>query len=70
MSANFTLAQLASLEEAIAKGILIVKYSDKTVEYRSLNEMLKIRSLMRKCLGLESKKGGRLLTETDKGLGC
>jgi hypothetical protein len=72
---SFTLEQLTSLEAAIADGALKVKYSDKEVEYRSLDEMLKIRDMMRGDLGLSasnSKKGlfggKRLVMEHSKGL--
>lgn len=73
---SFTLEQLISLESAIADGALKVKYSDKEVQYRSLEEMLKIRDIMRNDLGLNScsKKskglfgGKRLYMEHSKGL--
>ena len=66
-STNWTLEQLKALEDAIAKGILTVKYQDKLITYRSLNEMLKIRNEMRKCLGL-IPKGGRLYSSHSKGI--
>jgi hypothetical protein len=65
-STTWTMEQLTALENAIAKGIRIVRYDDKTIEYRSLNEMLTLRNEMRRCLGLV-KKGGRILVETCKG---
>lgn len=43
---SFTQAQLDALIAAIAEGALRVKYQDKEVEFRSLNEMLKLRDLM------------------------
>ena len=42
----FTLNNLSLLEAAIVKGVRRVKYSDKEVEYRSINEMLTIRNMM------------------------
>lgn len=48
----FTLQRLQALEEAIATGELTVKYSDKEVTYRSIDEMLKARTIMMKALGL------------------
>jgi len=51
-SSNFTLKQLQALEKAIADGALIVKYSDKMIEYRSLDEMIRTRDIMRRELGL------------------
>lgn len=77
MANSFTLDQLKSLESAIADGALKVKYSDKEVEYRSLEEMLKIRDIMKNDLGLNKpccKKsrglfgGKRLHMEHSKGL--
>jgi hypothetical protein len=65
--ASWTQADLAALEAAIAKGVLIVEYNDKRVRYRSLDEMLKIRDLMLKSLGL-AKKPSRIFVETSKGI--
>lgn len=62
----WTLEQLEALEEAIAKGVLTVKYSDKEIKYRSLDEMFQIRNQIRKALGL-TKKGDRLYVQTSKG---
>jgi len=64
----FTQDQLNKLDEAIADGALEVKYRDRTVTYRSLSEMLKIRDLMRKDLGIIKKGGSRLKASFDKGL--
>ncbi|MAW05279.1 MAG: hypothetical protein CL918_01850 [Deltaproteobacteria bacterium] len=47
----FSEAGLAAIEEAIAGGFLRVKYEDKEVWYRDLNELLKTRDLIRKRLG-------------------
>jgi hypothetical protein len=43
----FTQAQLDALDEAIATGSLEVRYGDKTVKYRALDEMLRIRDAIR-----------------------
>lgn len=75
-NSSFTQDQLTALEGAIAEGALRVKYSDKEVEYRSLEEMLKIRDMMRNALGLNSTcssskglfGGKRLKMEHSKGL--
>lgn len=53
----FTFERLQALEAAIAEGVLKVKYSDKEIEYRTLDEMLKAREIMRKALGMNSKSG-------------
>lgn len=64
----WTSDQLAKLEEAIAQGSLIVKYGDKQVTYRSLEEMLRIRELMRAELGVSKKpRGGRYYPYHSKG---
>jgi len=71
----FTQENLVALEKAITDGVLRVKYTDKEVEYRRLDEMLKIRNLMKK--ELNGKKcgepglfGGRRITgRHSKGLG-
>lgn len=76
VSNGFTLEKLNDLECAIAEGIKRVKYSDKEVEYRSIDEMLKVRDLMRKKLGLKSAcgknglfGGKRINAQHSKGLG-
>ena len=70
MSDNFTAEDLKALEEAMAKGILSVEYTDRKVTYRSVDDMLKIRDVMRQCLGLngDEGRGRRRLATTDKGL--
>lgn len=65
----FTETQLEAIEKAIAEGTLRVKYENKEVEYRSLDEMLKVRDLIRKDLGIVSAKGQRILASHDKDLG-
>lgn len=64
---GFTLEQLAALEAAIARGARKVKYSDKEVTYQTLSEMLQLRDLIRRELGLAAKSK-RLMAEFDKGL--
>ncbi|MEM9681650.1 MAG: hypothetical protein AAF942_00155 [Pseudomonadota bacterium] len=43
----YTQAQVDALEEAIASGALQVRYADRTVMYRSLDEMERILSRMK-----------------------
>lgn len=64
----WTQTQLDALDEAISQGALIVRYADKSVQYRSLAEMLQLRDLMRQELGLNSPGGRRLLAKHSKGL--
>ena len=47
----FSEAGLAAIEDAIAGGYLKVRYDDKEVTYRSLNELLKVRDMIRSRLG-------------------
>ena len=69
-SSAFSQSALTALEEAIAKGALRVKYEDKEVTYRDLDEMLKIRDLMRQALGIDkSPRGVRRIAQSNKGLG-
>ena len=65
-----TLLQLEALEAAIAEGVTRVKYENKEVEYRSLDEMMKLLALMQAQLGIKPK-AQRLLAKYSKGLdGC
>ena len=69
-SSSFTQADLLAIEQAIAKGALKVKYEDKEVTYRDLDEMLKIRDLIKNALGLEkAPRGVRRIAQSNKGLG-
>jgi len=62
----FTQTQLDRLEEAIAEGVLEVKYQDRTVRYRSLNQMIQLREMMRRELG-KRPKTSRVYTKFKKG---
>lgn len=43
----FTLKQLTAIEAALASGSLKVSYDGKTVEYRSTDDLIKARNLVR-----------------------
>lgn len=60
-------SDLTVIETAIASGELRVKYADKEVEYRSLEELLKARDLIRKALGIVDSGPGRTLSEFSRG---
>lgn len=64
----YTQEQYTALCEAIAQGVLKVEYSDKKVEYRSLNEMYRIKKDMEKELGLANPANNRLFAIHDKGV--
>lgn len=49
---SYTLDQLNTITQAIAEGATRVKYQDKEVEYRSLQEMREIKAEMEADLGL------------------
>lgn len=64
----YTLEQYEALQEAIAGGELSVRYTDRSVTYRSVAEMLQILRLMQSELGLTvEENGGRRLTSFSKG---
>ena len=63
----YTIDQLTTLQDAIAQGVLEVKYADKTVTYRSLNEMNRIVSMMKRELGISTSS--RRFASFNKGLG-
>jgi hypothetical protein len=64
----YTMAQYERLCAAIAEGALIVKHDNKTVEYRSLDDMMRIKNVMERDLGLVQANGGRRVAEFCKGL--
>ena len=65
----FTQTQLDALESAIAQGVLTVRYADgKTVTYRSLDEMLNLKSQMEGDLGITATKTTRKWASASKGL--
>ncbi|MNF12045.1 hypothetical protein D3C80_2134130 [compost metagenome] len=43
----YTQAHLAAVERAIARGEKTVRYTDRTVEYRSVDELMRARDLIR-----------------------
>lgn len=65
----YTLQQLEALDSAIVQGALRVKYADKEVEYRSLDDMIRLRNMMRQELGMSGGIASRRkLGEFSKGL--
>lgn len=51
----WTQEQYDKLQEAIGQGALLVKYGDKEVRYRSLDEMIRILNMMGVSLGIVTK---------------
>ena len=63
----WTSDDLATLEKAIAQGVTEVRYGDKTVIYRSLNDMLRTVDMMRKDLGVSTGNQNRKYAQITKG---
>jgi hypothetical protein len=65
----YTNEQYLALKEAIAGGELSVRYADRNITYRSIDEMLRIQKLMEAELfpSSGSSTGGRRLTSFSKG---
>jgi hypothetical protein len=59
---------LNNLQEAIGTGALEVQYTDKRVKYRSLDEMMRLLTLMKRELGLVDSSKRRKTAVTGKGL--
>jgi thiamine monophosphate synthase len=65
---NFTDQDLAELEKAIATGVKTVKYTDKEITYRTMDEMLAARDIIRMALGhTKNPRGARRVAQTDSG---
>jgi len=66
--AQYTLTQYQVISDAIATGALTVHYGDKTVTYRSLDEMIRIQTMMKNCLFPEQNtNNGRKFASFSKG---
>ena len=64
---DFTRENLAALTQAIASGARRVKYTDKEITYNSMKDMIALRELMKKELGITSDTSGRKYASTSKG---
>lgn len=56
----WTTEQLAALDESIALGATTVQYSDRTVTYRSLADMLRLRDMIKRELSGASNSDGSI----------
>ena len=63
----FTQQSLDAINIAIANGASKVKYADKEIEYRSLDDLMRIRSNIESALGINTSKGGRKYASFNKG---
>ena len=68
MTTTYTIEQLTALEKAIAEGVKRVKYQDKEVEYRSLEEMFTLANTMRAVLYPETAGARRTVGVYGSGL--
>lgn len=64
----WTQEQLQALEEAIAQGALTIEYGGKRITYRSLDEMMRLRELIKKTLGTGTAGATTIKTTFSKGL--
>ncbi len=64
----FTVTTLNDLEKAIGSGARRIQYQDREVDLRTQKDMLALRRLIRKDLGLDQPKSRRLGSSYSKGL--
>lgn len=67
---GYTIEQYERLKESIALGAVTVQYSDRTITYKSISELEKIKELMEKELfpGRKNPAGNRVQMIFGKGL--
>ena len=65
---NFTHDDLKKLDDAIKQGVTQVDYNDRSVRYRSINEMLKIKQHIQQELGINNRGPQRVYASTRKGI--
>jgi hypothetical protein len=64
----YTSSDLIAIEEALASGVLEVQYTDKRVKYRSLRDLIALRELIKRELGIKQNKIKKKTAVTSKGL--
>lgn len=62
----WTSDDLTRIEKAIASGTTKVKFSDKEVTYRTIDELFRVRDEIKKAIGQNTKKT-RVLAKFSKG---
>jgi hypothetical protein len=60
----WTSTDLSNLEDAIAQGVTTLVINGKTITYRSLKEMLELRDVMRREIGLAIAQNAKRATYT------
>lgn len=68
MTEQFTIEQYNTLCNSIAQGVTSVRYGDKSVNYRSLPEMLRVKALMEAALSIGNQKTRKKPILYSKGL--
>ena len=63
----FSQGQLDAIEAAIAAGVTSVSYEGKSSSFRSLDEMLRVRDIIMRALGLAPQKSATILVAHDRG---
>lgn len=57
----YTQKHLDAVERAIARGEKVVRYEDRTVEYRSVDELIRARDVIRTELALATGQRSRVV---------
>lgn len=62
-------AQIASLDAALSSGVLVVRHGETMTTYRSVDEMMQVRSFMASKLARDAGTDRRVryITQTSKG---
>lgn len=63
----FSIGQLEAIEEAIASGATTVSYEGKSISYGTLDNLLRVRGMIRRSLGLDAAKSATTLVAHDRG---
>jgi hypothetical protein len=66
---SFTPKHLEAIERAIARGEKIVRYSDRTVEYRTVDELLRAREEISRSLTSAAAPRSRVVRLSHGGKG-
>jgi hypothetical protein len=66
---SFTQKHLDAVEAAIARGEKTVRYTDRTVEYRTVDELLKAREEIRTSLASNARARSRVYRMYHSGKG-
>lgn len=67
MEIGFTKENLQKLDQAIASGVRSVSFNEKTISYHSLDELIKLRNQMARCV-LSHKTKRQFFPRVEKGV--